>query len=144
MSQNIPFKNGSYKGAGVWFDSKPAEGNFTSEFTVIDEDEGKAQITRRLFFKEDGSVLYEELSTVRFTMTRFPFFEVTINHQGKVTSGQGYLFNNLFHYKMDVSEDIDIENTYIFSDDKVELIGSSTNKGNPTVWHETLNFIDSK
>ncbi len=143
MSQQLPYKNGSYKGAGVWFDHKPAEGNFTSEFTVVDEGDAKAQITKRVFFKEDGSVLYEEYSTVKFTVTNFPFFAVTISHQGKETSGQGYLFNNLFHYKMDVAEDVDIENTYIFSEDRVELIGSSSNKGNPTVWHETLSFVQT-
>ncbi|MEW6129341.1 MAG: hypothetical protein AB1757_20035 [Acidobacteriota bacterium] len=141
MSLFIPYKNGSYKGAGVWFDSKPAAGNFTSEFTVMDEGDTKAQITRRVFFKEDGSLLYEEHSTVRFTFTRFPFFEVTIAYEGKTTSGQGYLFNKVFHYQMDVSDDVSIENTYVFGEDRVELFGSSSNKGNPTVWHETLNFI---
>lgn len=144
MSQQIPYKNGIYTGAGVWFDSKPAEGNFTSQFEVVDEGDTKAQITKRVFFKEDGSVLYEEHSTVRFNVTRFPFFEVTISHEGKESRGQGYLFNNLFHYKMDVAEDVDIENTYIIGEDRVELIGSSTNKGNPTVWHETLNFVESE
>jgi hypothetical protein len=136
------FPPGEFKGKGEWRDRKGDSGNYTSEFKIVDEtDTTKVQITRRHFFNNDGSFLYEENSQVIFKFSVSPFTEVSIQYGEATTTGQGYWFNNLCHYDLDVAADNHIENTYVFSDGKIELLGSATNKGNLTVWTETLHSV---
>jgi hypothetical protein len=86
--------------------------------------------------------LYEENSKVTFIFSEDHFLEVSIQYGETTTTGHGYWFNHSCHYDMDVAEDNHLENTYFFSAGKIELLGSATNKGNLTVWTETLHRVD--
>jgi hypothetical protein len=135
----VPFEVNQYAGDGSWEDRAGQRGRFTTEFKIIDETSNAlVQITRRCFLKEDGSLLYEENSEVRFTRLEGHFVEVTIRAAGKEHVGQGHVWGNHCHYELEVDDGVQVENTYTFVDGRVELIGSSTNKGNFTIWGEVL------
>lgn len=158
------FPNGRYEGRGEWVDKKGGRGRYTTAYEIVDEaDNRKTQLTHREFLNADGSRLYEEDSTVTFKVIEGPFVEVaigfrmkktteypddrhivttTLPSEEKISVGQGDWFNDSLHYDLDVTEDNHLENTYIFSDGKIELLGSATNKGNYTVWTETLYRVE--
>lgn len=148
MAQTIPLQAGKYAGAGIWYD-QIKEGRYTTEFEVIEKENGdKAQITNRVFFKDDGSELYKEYSEVHFHPIERNFIEVVIrsieNGEPRERRGRGYIFGNFLHYDMTVAEDIDLEGTYLVSDGAVEIFGSSSNRGNYTVWQEQLQRTESE
>ena len=135
----LPFTVNEYAGDGSWQDSAGQRGRFTTEFKIVDEPNNTlVQITRRCFLKEDGGPLYEENSEVRFTRLEGNFVEVTIRAAGKEHDGRGYVWGNVCHYELEVDAGVQVENTYTFVDGRLELIGSSTNKGNITIWGEVL------
>jgi hypothetical protein len=137
------FPNGKFTGSGEWVDKKGDRGRYTTAYEILDEaDNLKAQITHREFLNGDGSLLYEENSIVTIKMSENHFAEVSIKHGEKEIAGLGYWFNQSLHYDLDVTEDNHLENTYIFSEGKIELLGSATNKGNYTVWSETLHRVE--
>jgi hypothetical protein len=141
MKQSL-FPNGKFKGSGEWVDKKGGRGKYTSAFEIIDAaNHCKAQITHRQFLNADGSLLYEEYSIVTIRRSETHFAEVSIRHNENEVAGQGYWFANTLHYDLDVSQDNHLENTYVFSDDSIELLGSATNKGNYTVWTERLDRV---
>ena len=149
MERAIPLQAGKYTGEGIWYDQINKQGSFTTTFEVTESADGsKAQITKRIFLNPDGSVLYEEYSEVHFYSIERNFIEVVIrsieNGEQKERRGRGYIFGNLLHYDMTIAEDIDLEGTYLVSDDLVALFGSSTNRGNYTVWQERLQRIESE
>jgi hypothetical protein len=133
------FPTGKFKGIGRWVDKKGEQGKYTTAFEIIAQSENtKAQITHREFLNAEGGLLYEEHSVVTVKFLENHFIEVTIRHEEKELAGRGYRFNDSCHYDLDVGEDNHLENTYIFGGGKIELLGSATNKGNYTVWTETL------
>jgi hypothetical protein len=148
MTQAIPLQAGKYAGAGIWYD-QIKEGRFTTEFEVVEQAIGaKAQITNRVFFNDDGSELYKEYSEVHFHILERNFIEVVIrsieNGEPRERRGRGYIFGNFLHYDMTVAEDIDLEGTYLVEDGAVEIFGSSSNRGNYTVWQEQLQRVESE
>jgi hypothetical protein len=143
LISNGLFQPGKFKGIGRWVDKKGEQGEYTTAFEIVEEsDNTKAQITRREFLNADGSLLYEENSIVIVKFLENHFAEVTIRNDGKELAGRGYYFNNSVHYDLDITEDNHLENTYFFSNGKIELLGSATNKGNYTVWTETLYRVE--
>ena len=132
----------SYRGLGIWFDRAGQRGNYTTEYAISDEDGALIQTTKRRFLKEDGSLLYQEDSQIRFESTEDPFLRVTIVYGSKEHSGDGYTIGDCLHYEMDVSADNHLEGSYFFGRERVTLIGSATNNGNYTVWRETLEAIE--
>src|SRR5204863_2590238 len=109
-------------------------GEYTTKFKIVAQaDNTKVQITQRHFFKDDGSFWYEENSQVNFKFSESHFAEVSIQFGEITTTGQGYWLHNLGHYDLDVAEDNHIENTYVFRDEKIALLGSATNQGNLTI-----------
>ncbi len=148
MTDIISLQTGKYTGTGIWYD-QIKEGRFTTEFEVIESEDGaRAQITKRIFFNDDGSVLYEEYSEVHLHPIERNFIEVVIrsveNGEQKERRGRGYIFNNFLHYDMTIAEDVSLEGTYLVQGDTVELFGSSTNRGNYTVWREQLQRVESE
>jgi hypothetical protein len=142
MSRQL-FQAGKFKGKGRWVDKKGDQGEYTTAFEIIEQaDNTKAQITYREFLNADGSLSYEENSTVIVKLSENHFARVTIKHGEHELSGQGYWFDHSCHYDLDITEDNHLENTYFFSDGKIELLGSATNKGNYTVWMETLYRVE--
>jgi hypothetical protein len=136
------FPNGRFKGSGEWVDKKGERGKYTSAFEIIDAaDHCKEQITHREFLNADGSLLYEENSIISIKIFDNHFAEVSIRHNENEVAGQGYWFANALHYDLDVSQDTRLENTYVFSGDGIELLGSATNKDNFTVWSERLDRV---
>ena len=132
----------SYRGLGIWFDRAGQRGNYTTEYIISDEVSALIQTTKRRFLKEDGSLLYQEDSQIRFESTEDPFLRVTIIYGGKEHSGDGYTLDDCLHYELDVSADNHLEGSYFFGRERVTLIGSATNNGNYTVWREMLEAIE--
>lgn len=148
MTQIIPLQAGKYAGVGIWYD-QIKDGRFTTEFEVTEHENGaKAQITNRVFFNDDGSELYKEYSEVHFHILERNFIEVVIrsieNGEPRERRGRGYIFGNFLHYDMTVAEDIDLEGTYLVRNGAVEIFGSSSNRGNYTVWQEQLQRVESE
>jgi hypothetical protein len=132
----------SYRGLGIWFDRAGGRGNYTTEYIISDEVSALIQTTKRRFLKEDGSLLYQEDSQIRFESTEDPFLRVTIIYGGKEYSGDGYTLDDCLHYELDVSADNHLEGSYFFGRERVTLVGSATNNGNYTVWREMLEAIE--
>lgn len=137
------FQIGKFKGRGQWVDKKGEQGQYTTAFEIVEESGNtKTQITFREFFNADGSLAYEENSTLVFTLSADHFAQVTLKHGDSQLTGWGYWFNDSVHYDLDITEDNHLENTYFFGDGKIEIFGSATNKGNFTAWTETLNRVE--
>ena len=127
----------------MWADQQQQQGNYLAEFKIIAEAGGIiTHIVSRVFLKEDGSVLYEEDSRVRFTPSVESFFEVSIRHEGKECRGQGQWFGNRCHYDVTVTGGPRLDVSYTLSEESIQLLGSSTKNGNLTVWAETLTRSD--
>jgi hypothetical protein len=143
MIASLPFALGKFTGAGYWHDQSGKQGRYTTtmEFRPLN-DEAIEQLTRRLFFNPDDSLQYEENSVVRFTVTRTPFLEAAIKHDDIEFRGQGYCLENTLHYDIELAVDNYLENTYLISEGRIDYLGSSTNKGNLTVWKEVLRRIE--
>jgi hypothetical protein len=137
------FQTGKFKGRGWWVDKKGDQGEYTTTFEIVEAAGNTiAQITHREFMNADGSLSYEENSTVIFRLLENHFAEVTIRYGEKEMAGRGYWFDNFCHYDMDITEDNTLENTYVINNGKIELFGSATNKGNDTVWKEMLDRVE--
>ncbi len=136
----LPFSANHYQGQGSWIDRSGKDGQFTTEFHIVEQaPDTVVQITKRHFLNPDGTLQYEENSQTRFVVSRF--VEVTIGADGNEHTGIGYLRGNYLHYDMDLAPDVHLENTHSFNGEQVELIGSSTNKGNYTIWSEKLTRV---
>lgn len=133
------FANGVFRGEGRWIDQK-SEGRYTAVYTIGDRPGGgKVHRVERVFFKPDGAVAYEERSTVSFEPRPRSGVWVTIETaQAGAVSGPGYVFDGRCHYDLDVTEDNHLEFTFHVEGDRVEGLGSATNKGNRTYWRESV------
>ena len=135
------FANGTYRGQGRWID-QAAEGRYTAQYMIIDGPDGaKVHRVERTFFKADGTVAYEERTTVSFEAKARSGVWVTIHSpQGSVT-GPGYALDRECHYEIDVSPDNHLEFTFHAEDARISGLGSATNKGNRTYWKELLDRV---
>ena len=134
------FVNGTYRGEGRWLDQK-AEGGYTAQYRIMDGDGGsKVHEVERIFFKPDGSVAYEERSTVNFRSAARGI-QVTIGHGEREVKGAGYALDRDCHYDADVAADNHLEFTFHAEDARITGLGSATNKGNLTYWKETLLLV---
>jgi hypothetical protein len=134
----LPFTNGTYKGRGHWIDQK-ATGIYTAEYSIADGEGGaKVHTVHRVFFKPDGSVAYEENSTVTFQPAEKNGVTVTIATEKGSTSGSGYFFERHVHYAMQLTPDNQLEFTFTIDAERLDGLGSATNKGNFTSWTESL------
>jgi hypothetical protein len=136
------FQVGTYRGEGRWVDQK-AEGRYTAQYSIADGPSGsKIHTVLRNFLKPDGSVLYEENSTVTFAPTDGNRVAVSIASVPGTVSGPGYCFDHQCHYELDVTPDNHLEFTFHAGKDALEGLGSATNKGNFTSWRESLHRVD--
>ena len=134
----LPFPNGSFRGRGRWIDQKTA-GNYTAQYAIADgPDESKVHTVHRVFFKPDGSKAYDEFSTVTFKPDAKTRIAVTIDSERGSVQGPGYSIDNHCHYELEISPGENLEFTFTVGEGQLTGLGSSTNKGNFTFWHETL------
>ncbi|HVZ41426.1 MAG TPA: hypothetical protein VHI13_19250 [Candidatus Kapabacteria bacterium] len=133
----LPFLPGTYRGTGIWHDRTKATGSYSVEHRYEVLPEGAVlQTTHRQFLNSDGSVQYEEHSTVLFSPEEYPFLHATVKSGGAEIGGPGYCYGNLVHYGLIISDTNALENTYQVGTDVIRLNGSATNNGKPTVWEE--------
>jgi len=136
MSNDIPFRSGTFIGRGRWTDRKGDHGEYTCEHLFRLEEGTVDQTTKRLFLDDAGGVLYEEHSRIRLTSSGDGFVDVVLESDGNRRIGVGYWFAGCCHYELEVGPTNHLENTYLFDGDGVRLVGSATNNGNPTIWTE--------
>jgi hypothetical protein len=135
------FPNGAYRGEGRWIDQK-TDGRYSAQYTIIDGPNGaKVHQVERVFFKPDGSVAYEEKSTVSFEPQARASLSVTISAAEGAVTGVGYAFDRECHYDVDIASDNHLEFTFHAEPARVHGVGSATNKGNRTYWRETLDRL---
>ena len=132
------FVNGTWQGEGRWVDQK-AEGRYAARYTITDGPEGaKVHRTERDFLKDDGSVAYEERSTLTFTSGPRNSLRVEISGDAGSVSGTGYAFDHECHYEADIAGDNRLEFSFRRNDERLHGVGSATNKGNFCSWSETV------
>ena len=132
------FANGTYRGSGHWIDQK-AEGRYTAQYAITDgPNASKIHEVERVFFKEDGTVAYEEKSTVSFQPAQRSSLWVTIQSAIGSVAGPGYVFDDECHYELDITSDNHLEFTFHSAGGQLHGMGSATNKGNKTYWQESL------
>ncbi len=95
----------------------------------------------RIFLRPDGTVAYEERSTVSFEPKARSGLLVTIQGPQGSATGSGYALDYDCHYDMDVSPDNHLEFTFQAEGARISGLGSATNKGNRTYWKESLNLV---
>lgn len=135
------FANGTYRGQGHWIDQK-AEGNYTAQYTIMDgPNASKVHEVYRVFLKPDGSVAYEERSTVSFLPGLRSDLKVTIQSGQGSVAGLGYTFERKCHYDIDINAENHLEFTFHAENERLHGLGSATNKGNRTYWQESLERI---
>jgi hypothetical protein len=138
---NRLFVNGTYRGHGYWIDQK-TEGRYTAQYTISDGlGASKAHEVERVFFKPDGTVAYEEKSTVGFEPAERGGLRVSIRTPQGSVAGSGYAFESDCHYEVDIAADNRLEFTFHTEGARIVGIGSATNKGNATHWRETLDWV---
>jgi hypothetical protein len=135
------FPNGTYRGRGRWIDQK-TEGRYTAQYTITDGPNGATlhQVERN-FLKSDGTVAYEERSTVSFEPDARSSVLVKIQGSQGTVAGPGYTLEQECHYDIDVSPDNHLEFTFHVEDSRIIGLGSATNKGNRTYWRESLDRL---
>jgi hypothetical protein len=138
VATEFPFENGRFEGRGKWIDQN-AEGEYTVSTTIADgADSTRVHTTRRVFLKLDGSILYEEETTVTFTPGDRSTFKVAIQFAAGTVRGKGYTVGDQCHFEVPISPTLSLECTFTLSPGKIEGLGSSSNKGNFTAWREQL------
>jgi hypothetical protein len=134
----FPFENGRFEGRGKWIDQN-AEGEYTVSTTIADGvDSARVHTTKRVFLKLDGSILYEEETTVTFTPAERSTFKVAIQFAAGTVRGKGYAMGDQCHFEVPISPTLSLECTFTLSPGKIQGLGSSSNKGNFTAWREQL------
>lgn len=131
-------KDGAYQGKGYWVDTTDKTGNYDTQFKIETCDNNKVQTTLRHFYKDDGSLWYVENSVLTITEAKPGFITAEIKYEKLTSQGSGYKIGNACHFEIKVNKDIQLECTHLFYDERIEIIGSSTNKGNFTFWRELL------
>jgi hypothetical protein len=132
------FANGTYRGRGRWIDQK-AEGGYTAQYMVTDGPAAsKIHDVHRVFLKADGSVAYEEKTSILFERGSRSALWVTIHGAQGTVAGPGYVFDRECHYDIDVTAENHLEFTFHAEDNQLHGLGSATNNGNRTYWRETL------
>ena len=135
------FANGTYRGEGRWIDQK-AEGRYKAQYQIENgPDDSKIHRVERIFLKADGSIAYEERSTVSFEPKERGSIWVRIQSSQGTVAGSGYAFEEHCHYDVDVTGDNHLEFTFHVENHKLRGLGSATNKGNHTYWEESLDRI---
>ncbi|HET9386587.1 MAG TPA: hypothetical protein VFO67_15730 [Gemmatimonadales bacterium] len=134
----LPFTNGRFEGTGRWINQQ-AEGEYTVSYNVSGNGDGATRhAVRRLFMKPDGSPPYEETTTVIVTPTTRNRIRVSIASEKGTVEGVGYCLGDQCHYEAMISSDEQLEFTFTAAASRVDGLASSTNKGNFTIWRETL------
>jgi len=132
------FQIGTYHGQGHWVDQK-SQGSYRAQYRITDRpDRSKAHEVRRVFLEPDGSVAYEECTTVSFEPRERGALWVSIQGQHGTVAGPGYAFAQECHYDLDVTPDNHLEFTFRVLGNQLRGMGSATDKGNRTYWEETL------
>jgi hypothetical protein len=142
VGERLPFETGRYAGHCWWADHKGERGIYTTELQIDACGDGdKVHTTRRIFLKDDGAIDYEKHAQITFKPEADNFISVTFSHEGNEYYGHGYSWRNLCHFDVKLAGGIHLENTFILSKGMIEVIGSSMNNGNLTVWAESLEEV---
>jgi hypothetical protein len=137
--RDFPFDVGVYQGRGVWADQQGQHGSYVAEVTILNTEDGALiHLISRVFLNEDGGVLFEEDSRIRFNPSAESQFEVLVRYEGTEYRGRGHRFGPRCHYEISMAEKARLEVNYTMQGESVHMLGSSLKNGNLTVWAETL------